>query len=200
MLGIEGWFLINILGNRDGEVLDDFDSFKVKEVIKSGVLDIILQSEFYFELYGDFYYKVRINYYSFCGDVKEGWDNIDIRGWLGYLMQIKVDFFCCDFIFVVLIVLDLVLFLDLVGCVCFLGIQEWLSFFFKSFYVQLGYVQEYDFFIQYMCFKNIFRVLGGELFVIYLSEIFSDFQDHELRSVVQFNSDSPGIKRLGGGE
>ncbi len=126
MLGIAGWFSTNILGNRDGEILDDPESFKAKEVTKSGVLDSILQPELYPELYGDLYHKVRINYYPPRGDSKEGWDNIDIRGWLGYPMQIKVDFLCRDSILAAPIVLDLALFLDLAGRAGMSGIQEWL--------------------------------------------------------------------------
>ena len=133
MLGLNGWYSTNILGNRDGEVLDDPGSFKTKEESKLGVLEHILQPALYPELYGNIYHKVRINYYPPRGDNKEGWDNIDIFGWLGYPMQIKVDFLCRDSILAAPIVLDLVLFLDLAqragdGS----GIQEWLSFYFKS--------------------------------------------------------------------
>src|SRR5438046_3701386 len=129
MLGLNGWFSTNILGNRDGEVLDDPGSFKTKEESKLSVLEQILQPELYPQLYKDFYHKVRINYYPPRGDNKEGWDNIDIFGWLGYPMQIKVDFLCRDSILAAPIVLDLVLFLDLAQRsqeLCGLGIQEWL--------------------------------------------------------------------------
>ena len=135
MLGVAGWYSTNILGNRDGEVLDDPESFKTKEESKLGVLDFILQPELYPDLYGDIYHKVRINYYPPRGDNKEGWDNIDIFGWLGYPMQIKVDFLCRDSILAAPLALDLVLFLDLAKRtpeLKHLGIQEWLSFFFKS--------------------------------------------------------------------
>ena len=132
MLGIEGWFSTNILGNRDGEVLDDPESFKSKEVSKLGVLEHILQPDVYPELYGDIYHKVRINYYPPKGDDKEGWDHIDIKGWLGYPMQIKVDFLCKDSILAAPIVLDLALFMDLAHRAGRTGIQEWLSFYFKS--------------------------------------------------------------------
>ena len=131
-LGINGWFSTNILGNRDGEVLDDPDAFKTKEESKLGVLDTILEPEKNPELYNDLYHKVRINYYPPRGDDKEGWDNIDIFGWLGYPMQIKVDFLCRDSILAAPIVLDLVLFLDLAKKSKMSGIQEWLSFYFKS--------------------------------------------------------------------
>ena len=134
MLGVSGWYSTNILGNRDGEVLDDPESFKTKEESKLGVLEYILQPELYPDLYGNIYHKVRINYYPPRGDNKEGWDNIDIFGWLGYPMQIKVDFLCRDSILAAPIVLDLVLFLDLAQRTPELrniGIQEWLSFYFK---------------------------------------------------------------------
>ena len=132
MLGLSGWYSTNILGNRDGEVLDDPDSFKTKEESKLGVLEHILQPDRYPELYGDIYHKVRINYYPPRGDNKEGWDNIDIFGWLGYPMQIKVDFLCRDSILAAPLVLDLVLFFDLAQRAGLGGIQEWLSFYFKS--------------------------------------------------------------------
>jgi len=162
MLGIQGWFSTNILGNRDGEVLDDPDSFKAKEVTKSGVLDTILQPEIYPELYKDLYHKVRINYYPPRGDAKEGWDNIDIFGWMGYPMQIKIDFLCRDSILAAPIVLDLALFLDLASRAGRSGIQEWLSFYFKSPHVAPGNFQEHDLFLQHIRFKNTLRILGGE--------------------------------------
>ena len=174
MIGISGWFSTNILGNRDGEILDDPDSFRAKEVTKSGVLDTILQPELYPQLYGDLYHKVRINYYPPRGDEKEGWDNIDIRGWLDYPMQIKVDFLCRDSILAAPIVLDLALFLDLAGRAGKSGIQEWLSFYFKSPHVGQGHVQEHDLFIQHFRLKNTLRVMAGEAPVTHLSEGFGD--------------------------
>ncbi len=173
MLGIDGWFSTNILGNRDGEVLDDPDSFKSKEVTKQGVLGTILQPELYPELYGDLYHKIRINYYPPRGDAKEGWDNIDIVGWLGYKMQIKVDFLCRDSILAAPIVLDLALFMDVAGRSGLSGIQEWLSFFFKGPHVKEGHVQEHDIFIQHVRLKNTLRVLAGEEPVTHLSENYS---------------------------
>jgi myo-inositol-1-phosphate synthase len=172
MLGVDGWFSTNILGNRDGEVLDDPDSFKAKEVTKSGVLDTILQPELYPDLYGKLYHKVRINYYPPRGDAKEGWDNIDIRGWLGYPMQIKVDFLCRDSILAAPIVLDLALFLDLAKRAGHGGIQEWLSFYFKSPHTEPGHVQEHDLFIQHLRLKNTLRVIAGEEPVTHLTEGF----------------------------
>lgn len=172
MLGVKGWFSTNILGNRDGEVLDDPESFKSKEVSKTGVLDSILQPEVYPELYEDLYHKVRINYYPPRGDEKEGWDNIDIFGWMGYDMQIKVDFLCRDSILAAPIVLDLALFLDFAKRANKSGIQEWLSFYFKSPQVKAGHVPEHDIFIQHFRLKNTLRVLGGETPVTHLSENF----------------------------
>jgi myo-inositol-1-phosphate synthase len=174
MLGIDGWFSTNILGNRDGEVLEDPDSFRAKEVTKSGVLDTILQPDLYPELYGNLYHKVRINYYPPRGDAKEGWDAIDIRGWLGYKMQIKVDFLCRDSILAAPIVLDLALFLDLAKRAGHSGIQEWLSFYFKSPHTEQGHVQEHDLFIQHLRLKNTLRVIAGEEPVTHLSEGFED--------------------------
>jgi len=174
MLGIRGWFSTNILGNRDGEVLDDPESFKSKEVSKTGVLDSILQPELYKDLYGDLYHKVRINYYPPRGDEKEGWDNIDIFGWMGYKMQIKVDFLCRDSILAAPIVLDLALFLDFAKRAGKGGIQEWLSFYFKSPQVKTGHIPEHDIFIQHFRLKNTLRVLGGEKPVTHLSENFEE--------------------------
>ncbi|HKK27467.1 MAG TPA: inositol-3-phosphate synthase [Gemmatimonadota bacterium] len=162
MLGLRGWFSTNILGNRDGAVLDDPESFKTKEESKLGVLDYILQPDMYGELYGDFYHKVRINYYPPRGDDKEGWDNIDIFGWMGYPMQIKVDFLCKDSILAAPIVLDLALFLDLAVRAGLTGIQEWLSFYFKSPQVAEGLYPEHDLFIQHWKLKNTLRWLMGE--------------------------------------
>ena len=162
MLGIEGWFSTNILGNRDGAVLDDPDSFKTKEESKLGVLEHLLQPDMYPELYGDLYHKVRINYYPPRGDNKEGWDNIDIVGWMGYTMQVKVDFLCRDSILAAPIVLDLALFLDLASRAGLSGIQEWLSFYFKSPQTAEGLYPEHDLFIQHRKLKNTLRWLGGE--------------------------------------
>ncbi len=162
MLGLSGWFSTNILGNRDGAVLDDPDSFKTKEESKLGVLEYILQPELYPELYGDVYHKVRINYYPPRGDNKEGWDNLDIFGWMGYPMQIKVDFLCRDSILAAPIVLDLALFLDLAQRAEMSGIQEWLSFYFKSPMTAPELYPEHDIFIQHMKLKNTLRHLMGE--------------------------------------
>jgi myo-inositol-1-phosphate synthase len=171
LLGLSGWFSTNILGNRDGEVLDDPGSFKTKEESKLSVLEHILQPELYPELYGHFTHKVRINYYPPRGDNKEGWDNIDIFGWLGYPMQIKVDFLCRDSILAAPIVLDLVLFNDLAqrsGELRSLGIQEWLSFYFKSPMTAPGLYPEHDLFIQLMKLKNTLRHLRGEELITHL--------------------------------
>ncbi|MDH5589148.1 MAG: inositol-3-phosphate synthase [Gemmatimonadota bacterium] len=162
MLGLSGWFSTNILGNRDGEVLDDPESFKTKEVSKLGVLEHILQPEIYPDLYGNMYHKVRINYYPPRGDNKEGWDNIDIFGWMGYPMQIKVDFLCRDSILAAPIVLDLALFLDLASRAGMKGIQEWLSFYFKSPQTAPGLYPEHDIFIQHWKLKNTLRWMMGE--------------------------------------
>lgn len=157
MLGLKGWFSNNILGNRDGEVLDDPESFKTKEESKLSVLDSILQPDLYPELYSDYYHKVRINYYPPRGDDKEGWDNIDIFGWMNYPMQIKIDFLCKDSILAAPLVLDLVLFADLAQRIGMSGIQEWLSFFFKSPIHEADAVPEHDLFIQQMKMKNTLR-------------------------------------------
>jgi len=168
MLGIDGWFSTNILGNRDGAVLDDPDSFKTKEESKLGVLEHILQPELYPDLYGKLYHKVRINYYPPRGDNKEGWDNIDITGWLGYPMQVKVDFLCRDSILAAPIVLDLALFLDLASRAGMKGIQEWLSFYFKSPQTAPGLYPEHDLFIQQWKLKNTLRWMGGEELITHL--------------------------------
>ncbi len=168
MLGLNGWFSTNILGNRDGEVLDDPDSFKTKEESKLSVLEYILQPEVYPDLYKKFYHKVRINYYPPRGDNKEGWDNIDIFGWLEYPMQIKVDFLCRDSILAAPIVLDVALFLDLAQRCKMKGIQEWLSFYFKSPMVAPGLYPEHDIFIQLMKLKNTLRHLKGEELITHL--------------------------------
>ncbi len=168
LLGLRGWFSTNILGNRDGEVLDDPESFKTKEESKLSVLDTILQPELYPDLYGDLYHKVRINYYPPRGDNKEGWDNIDIFGWLGMPMQIKVDFLCRDSILAAPIVLDLALFLDLASRAGLSGIQEWLSFFFKSPVTPEGLYPEHDLFIQQKKLKNTLRWMMGEELITHL--------------------------------
>ena len=171
LLGVKGWYSTNILGNRDGEVLDDPGSFKTKEESKLSVLEHILQPDLYPELYGDIFHKVTINYYPPRGDNKEGWDNIDIFGWLGYPMQIKVDFLCRDSILAAPIVLDLILFLDLAKrCseLRGLGVQEWLSFYLKSPMTAPGLYPEHDLFIQLMKLKNTLRHLRGEELITHL--------------------------------
>ena len=171
LLGMSGWFSTNILGNRDGEVLDDPASFKTKEESKLSVLEYILQPDLYPQLYGNICHKVKINYYPPRGDNKEGWDNIDIFGWLGYPMQIKVDFLCRDSILAAPIVLDLILFLDLAKRtpeLRGLGIQEWLSFYFKSPMTVPGLYPEHDIFIQLMKLKNTLRWLRGEDLITHL--------------------------------
>jgi len=168
LLGLNGWFSTNILGNRDGEVLDDPESFKTKEESKLSVLEYILQPEMYPDLYNNFYHKVRINYYPPRGDNKEGWDNIDIFGWLDYPMQIKIDFLCRDSILAAPIVLDLALFLDLAQRCKMKGIQEWLSFYFKSPMTAPEVYPEHDIFIQLMKLKNTLRYLKGEELITHL--------------------------------
>jgi len=168
LLGVSGWFSTNILGNRDGEVLDEPMSFKSKEVSKLGALEYILQPELYPDLYKDLYHKVRINYYPPRGDNKEGWDNIDIFGWLGYPMQVKVDFLCRDSILAAPIVLDLALFMDLAARAGMSGIQEWLSFYYKSPMVAEGLYPEHDLFIQLKKLKNTLRYLIGEELITHL--------------------------------
>jgi myo-inositol-1-phosphate synthase len=168
MLGLNGWFSTNILGNRDGEVLDDPGSFKSKEETKLEALDQILQADLYPDLYQNFYHKVRINYYPPRGDAKEGWDNIDIFGWLGYPMQIKIDFLCRDSILAAPLVLDLVLFMDLAQRAGMRGIQEWLSFYFKAPMHAPGLYPEHDIFIQLMKLKNTLRWMRGEDLITHL--------------------------------
>jgi myo-inositol-1-phosphate synthase len=168
MLGVNGWFSTNILGNRDGEVLEDPGSFKSKEETKLSVLEQILQPELYPQLYKDLYHAVRINYYPPRGDAKEGWDNIDIFGWLGYPMQIKIDFLCRDSILAAPLVLDLVLFLDLAQRAGMKGIQEWLSFYFKGPMTAPGLYPEHDIFIQLMKLKNTLRWMQGEDLITHL--------------------------------
>ena len=174
MLGLEGWYSTNILGNRDGEVLDDPGSFKTKEESKLGALEYILQPQLYPQLYGKVHHKVRINYYPPRGDNKEGWDNIDIFGWLNYPMQIKVDFLCRDSILAAPIVLDLVIFLDLAQRAGFRGIQEWLSFYFKSPMTSPELYPEHDLFIQSMKLKNTLRWMMGEDLITHLGQEYYD--------------------------
>ena len=168
LLGLQGWFSTNILGNRDGEILEDPESFKTKEVSKLGVLEHILQPHIYPDLYGKIHHLVRINYYPPRGDNKEGWDNIDIFGWMGYPMQIKVDYLCRDSILAAPIVLDLAIFLDLASRTRMSGIQEWLSFYFKSPMTAPGLYPEHDLFIQLMKLKNTLRHLRGEELITHL--------------------------------
>jgi len=174
LLGLRGWFSTNILGNRDGEVLDDPENFKTKEVSKLGVLEHILQPSVYPELYANAYHKVRINYYPPRGDAKESWDNIDITGWLGYDMQIKIDFLCRDSILAAPVVLDVALFLDLASRTHFRGVQEWLSFYFKSPMTAPGLYPEHDLFIQLMKLKNTLRWMQGEELITHLGSEYYD--------------------------
>jgi myo-inositol-1-phosphate synthase len=168
LLGVNGWFSTNILGNRDGEVLDDPGSFRSKEVSKSSALEYILQKQLYPDLYSDVYHKVRIEYYPPRGDAKEGWDNIDIFGWLGYPMQIKVNFLCRDSILAAPLVLDLVLFMDLAQRAGMRGVQEWLSFYFKAPMHAPEVYPEHDVFIQLMKLKNTLRWMRGEDLITHL--------------------------------
>ena len=177
MLGVHGWYSTNILGNRDGEVLDDPESFKTKEESKLGVLEYILQPHLYPELYGSIYHKVRINYYPPRGDNKEGWDNIDIFGWLGYPMQIKVDFLCRDSILAAPLVLDLALFFDLAQRAGLQGVQEWLSFYFKSPQSAPGLYAEHDLFIQHTKLKNTLRWMMGEEQITHLGVEYYEYAD-----------------------
>ncbi len=174
LIGIKGWYSTNILGNRDGEVLDDPESFKTKEESKKSVLDYILQPDLYPQLYKDLCHVVRINYYPPRGDNKEGWDNIDLVGWLGYPMQLKINFLCRDSILAAPIVLDLALFLDLAGRVGWSGIQEWLSFYFKSPMHARGLYPEHDLFIQLMKLKNTLRYLKREELITHLGREYYD--------------------------
>jgi myo-inositol-1-phosphate synthase len=174
LIGIKGWYSTNILGNRDGEVLDDPESFKTKEESKKSVLDFILQPDLYPELYKDLCHVVRINYYPPRGDNKEGWDNIDLVGWLGYPMQLKINFLCRDSILAAPIVLDLVLFLDMAARAGMSGIQEWLSFYFKSPMHAHGLYPEHDLFIQSMKLKNTLRYLQGEDLITHLGREYYD--------------------------
>lgn len=167
-LGVEGWFSTNILGNRDGLVLDNPDNFKTKEVTKLSVLEEILDGDKNPELYGDLYHKVRINYYPPHGDDKESWDNIDIFGWLGYKMQIKINFLCRDSILAAPIVLDLALFIDLAQRAEMYGVQEWLSFYLKSPQTAPGLSPEHDIFKQLMKLQNTLRHIMGEDLITHL--------------------------------
>ncbi len=174
LLGVEGWYSTNILGNRDGEVLDDPESFKTKEESKKSVLDYILQPTLYPDLYGDVHHVVRINYYKPRGDAKEGWDNIDLRGWLNYPMQLKINFLCRDSILAAPIVLDVALFLDLAKRAGYSGVQEWLSFYFKSPMCAPGLYPEHDLFIQLMKLKNTLRHMRGEELITHLGREYYD--------------------------
>jgi myo-inositol-1-phosphate synthase len=174
LIGVAGWYSTNILGNRDGEVLDDPESFKTKEESKKSVLDFILQPNLYPELYADLHHVVRINYYPPRGDNKEGWDNIDIFGWLGYPMQLKINFLCRDSILAAPIVLDVALFLDLAKRAGYSGIQEWLSFYFKSPMHAPGLYPEHDLFIQLMKLKNTLRHMRGEELITHLGREYYD--------------------------
>jgi myo-inositol-1-phosphate synthase len=174
LIGVEGWYSTNILGNRDGEVLDDPESFKTKEESKKSVLDYILQPNLYPELYANLCHVVRINYYPPRGDNKEGWDNIDIFGWLGYKMQLKINFLCRDSILAAPIVLDSALFLDLAKRAGMRGIQEWLSFYYKSPMHAAGLYPEHDLFIQLMKLKNTLRFMQGEELITHLGREYYD--------------------------
>ena len=174
LIGVEGWYSTNILGNRDGEVLDDPESFKTKEESKKSVLDYIFQPNLYPELYDKLCHVVRINYYPPRGDNKEGWDNIDIFGWLGYKMQLKINFLCRDSILAAPIVLDSALFLDLAKRAGMSGIQEWLSFYYKSPMHAAGLYPEHDLFIQLMKLKNTLRYLQGEDLITHLGREYYD--------------------------
>ena len=174
LLGLDGWFSTNILGNRDGEVLDDPEAFKTKEESKLSALEMILQPDLYPDLYKDFDHKVRINYYKPRGDNKEGWDNIDIFGWLGYKMQIKINFLCRDSILAAPLVLDLALFMDLAQRAGMSGVQEWLSFYFKSPVTAPGLYPEHDIFIQLMKLKNTLRWMKGEELITHLGMEYYD--------------------------
>jgi len=193
MLGLAGWYSTNILGNRDGEVLDDPGSFRSKEKTKTSVLDTILEAKLYPELYGKFSHKVRIDYYPPRGDAKEGWDNIDIFGWLGMPMQIKVNFLCRDSILAAPLVLDLALFLDLAKRAGLKGIQEWLSFYFKSPQCREDLKPEHDLFIQHMKLKNTLRLLMGEEV---LDHSGLDYYDPKLGTPVQAPPPKPSKRKI----
>jgi len=192
MLALTGWYSTNILGNRDGEVLDDPGSFKTKEKSKMSVLDSILEPESYPDLYGKYHHKVRIDYYPPRGDAKEGWDNIDIRGWMDMPMQIKINFLCRDSILAAPIVLDLVLFLDLAKRAGLKGIQEWLSFYFKSPQCREDLKPEHDIFIQHLKLKNTLRLLMGEEV---LDHSGLDYYDAEKGAVAPAAAPKPAAKK-----
>ena len=175
MLGVRGWFSTNILGNRDGLVLDDAGSFKSKEMSKKSSLEFIFQPDMYPDLYKDMYHKVRIEYYPPKGDDKEGWDNIDICGWMGYPMQLKINFLCKDSILAAPIVLDLALFMDLAQRARMKGMQEWLSFYFKAPMHAANLYPEHDLFIQHMKLKNTLRYLMGEEMITHLGVEYYDY-------------------------
>jgi myo-inositol-1-phosphate synthase len=176
LLGVEGWYSTNILGNRDGEVLDDPESFKTKEESKKSVLDYIFQPHLYPDLYGQVHHVVRINYYPPRGDNKEGWDNVDLVGWLGYPMQLKINFLCRDSILAAPIVLDVALFLDLAQRAGLSGVQEWLSFYFKSPQHAPGLYPEHDLFIQLMKLKNTLRYMMGEELITHLGVEYYEYE------------------------
>jgi myo-inositol-1-phosphate synthase len=174
LIGVEGWYSTNILGNRDGEVLDDPESFKTKEESKKSVLDYILQPNLYPDRYSDLHHVVRLNYYKPRGDAKEGWDNIDLVGWLGYKMQLKINFLCRDSILAAPVVLDSALFMDLAKRAGLSGIQEWLSFYYKSPMHAPGLYPEHDLFIQLMKLKNTLRYMQGEELITHLGREYYD--------------------------
>ena len=174
LLGVEGWYSTNILGNRDGEVLDDPESFRTKEESKKSVLDYIFQAHLYPDLYQQIHHVVRINYYPPRGDNKEGWDNVDLVGWLGYPMQLKINFLCRDSILAAPLVLDVALLLDLASRAGLSGVQEWLSFYFKSPQHAPGLYPEHDLFIQLMKLKNTMRWMIGEELITHLGREYYD--------------------------
>ena len=183
MLGVAGWYSTNILGNRDGEVLQDPESFKSKEVSKLGVLDTIFEPERHPDLYGDIHHVVRINYYKPRGDNKEGWDNIDIFGWMGYPMQIKIDFLCRDSILAAPLVLDLAQFMDPAARSGFAGIQEWLSFYLKNPLVKAGLKPEHDLQVQHLKLQNTLRYLGREELINHLGLTYYGVDESEANRI-----------------
>jgi myo-inositol-1-phosphate synthase len=183
LLGVAGWYSTNILGNRDGEVLQDPESFKSKEVSKLSVLDTIFEPERYPDLYGDIHHIVRINYYRPRGDNKEGWDNIDIFGWMGYDMQIKIDFLCRDSILAAPLVLDLAQFMDLASRSGFKGIQEWLSFYLKNPLVKQGLKPEHDLMVQKLKLENTLRYLGKEELINHLGLTYYGYDEGEAHKI-----------------
>ena len=187
-LGVRGWFSSNILGNRDGAVLDAPENFKTKEVSKGNVLDGIFDANLQPELYGDIYHKIRINYYPPHGDNKESWDNIDIFGWLGYPMQIKINFLCRDSILAAPIVLDLALFMDLAQRSGLLGIQEWLSFYFKAPQTAPGLPPQHDIFKQLSKLENTLRYLMGEELITHLGMDYYEELEKEYAALLHANA------------